>query len=65
MDALEHILKHNYVEESTQGDSYYDHLKQRLPNLKKKEYRSNHRQYVEYMVKLVRKDLMLRLKKVV
>nr|BDD47193.1 hypothetical protein 4 [Balneolaceae bacterium] len=63
--AIRNILRHKYITESKLGDGYFDNLKQHMPELTKSNYRDNHRQYLEYMVKLVRRDMIRRIKKVV
>jgi len=65
MNSLEGILKNDYIKGCSYGDSYYDHLRQHITGLQKQTYRRKHRQYLEYMVKLVRSDLIHRLKKAI
>ena len=63
--CIENILHHHYIDESEAGDSYYDHFNEVFPGVSKDQYRQQHRQYLEYMVKQVRRDLFLKLKKVI
>ena len=65
ISCIEKILHHHYITESEIGDSYYDHFNDCFSGVSKEEYRHEHRQYLEYMVKLVRKDLLQKLRKVI
>lgn len=63
--CVKRIIEHHYIMETQIGDSYYDHFKQEFPSVSKEEYREVHRQYLEYMVKLIREDLVSNLRKVI
>jgi len=63
LKTVEHILHDEYVEDHPEADSYFEHLSRELPQLPKHEYRSHHRQYLEYLTKKVRDDLLIAMKK--
>lgn len=65
VSCIENILHHHYIADSEVGDSYYDHFTEVFTGVTKEQYRSQHRQYLEYMVKQVRNDLFHKLKKVI
>jgi len=65
LSCIKGILQHHYVTDSENGDSYYDHFKILFPDVSKEEYREDHRQYLEYMVKKVRQDLFYKVKRVI
>ncbi len=65
LNCIRGILHHHYVKDSENGDSYYDHFKEIFPDVSKVEYRHDHRQYLEYMVKTVRQNLFNKVKRVI
>jgi len=65
VSCIEGILRHHYVAECGVGDSYYDHFREVFPRVTKDQYRKQHRQYLEYMVKKVREELFQTLRKVI
>lgn len=65
LDCIKKILHHHYITDSETGDSYYNHFKKQFPDVTKEEYRREHRQYLEYMVKRVRSDLFQKVKRVI
>lgn len=60
--AVRDILEDEYIERNPAADSYFEHLKVRLPELDKQTYRSQHRQYLEYIVQKTRDELVGALK---
>lgn len=61
--AVEDIIKDNYVKENPHADTYFEHLQRYWPELTKQEYRSKHRQYLEYLIKKTRDHFIEKVKK--
>jgi len=52
------ILLNTYHSEYRDGLSNFEHFKRHLPGVKKSDYRSHHRKYIEYFVKRSRERLI-------
>ncbi|XWN37858.1 MAG: hypothetical protein ROO71_02800 [Balneola sp.] len=59
----ERILKGDYIFGKGNGKTYFEHFADIEENISKKEYRDQHRQYVEYFVKKSRHYFINQLKK--
>jgi len=59
--SIEDILKDAFINPG-KDESYFYHLKMNLGCISKEEYRNTHRQYLEYLVKLVRNDLLMEMR---
>lgn len=56
-DAAIDIVRDHFLEDKREY-SQYEYLKDYMPDLKYSEFRENNRQILEYMVKLIRKDIV-------
>lgn len=63
LNAVVEILHDDFIEDDPVADSYFEHLAKYMPQLKKDTYREDHRQYLEYLVKIIRKDFTNEVKK--
>jgi len=63
LNAVVDILHDDFIKDDPVADSYFEHLKKHLPQLEKATYREEHRQYLEYLVKIIRKDFTNEVKK--
>jgi hypothetical protein len=61
--AVENILKDDFVRDNPKADTYFEHFKNYKPDVTKKAYRSNYRQYLEYFTRKTKEDLTYLLKK--
>lgn len=61
MKAAKDIVN-DYFNDGKTESSQYEYLKNYMPNLEYEDFRSNNRQVLEYLVKLIRKDLVLTFK---
>ncbi len=52
IDAVKKILRQTYGDGDGKGESFYEILKQQIPELTKTEYAENHRTTIEYFVRL-------------
>jgi hypothetical protein len=61
--AVSDILRAEFVGESNEDGSYFNHLAAQLVNLTPESYRTTHRTYLEYLTKITRKHFMDEMKK--
>lgn len=57
IQTVREILLGEFGEGSSNGTSYYDHLKARIPGLSKAAYSRNHRTVLEYLAKQAKKKM--------
>ena len=60
--VAEKVLNGDYIKGIENGKSYFEHFSDIVTDASKEEYRNNHRQFVEYFVKISRYNFIQSLK---
>lgn len=61
--AVEDVIRDKFIKKNPNADTYFEHLQTYWPDLTKQEYRKEHRQYLEYLMKKTRHHFLEKLRK--